>query len=280
MHSVIRLNIPPALARLMGDPCRVSRILQNLVGNAVKFTEHGEIQVIITVEKESSADIHLEIQIKDNGIGIDAEAQKQVFEQYTQADRAISRKYGGTGLGLTITKKLVELMGGNISLQSQLGVGSTFTVKIPFQKAQTGSVAIHTPQQLPSPSFENASVLVCEDDELSQQIIQRLLEKQGLKVEVAANGREGLARIRSQEFDAAFIDFQMPFLNGLELAAIVRKDANDKIAHMPLIAMTGSAHFFAELPVEKTDFNAYVIKPFTAQTLLQSLQKVLHKPEN
>ncbi|MCX6128395.1 MAG: ATP-binding protein [Proteobacteria bacterium] len=275
MNSVIKLRTPNQVPRIIGDPARVSRVLQNLVSNAVKFTENGEILIKLKVLDEDESKISLLLQIKDSGIGIAKDDQERIFEQYSQANAGISQKYGGTGLGLAISKRLVELMGGSISLESQLGHGTTFTLVIPFKKVGVSQLKEEDRMIEAAKPFQNLSALVCEDDEMSQKIMQRLLEKLGFHVELAGNGREGLQHLQNRNFDVALIDFQMPVLGGIELAALIRSSENKTMAQTPLIAVSGSAHFFKETSLEQTQFNDYIVKPYTIHSLSQALTRVL-----
>lgn len=273
--SQIRVNIPSEFPRLQGDAHRISRILQNLVGNAVKFTENGEINISLELLSESAKDCHLLLEIRDNGIGIKKEIQDQLFEQYTQADITISQKYGGTGLGLAISKKLVELMGGTIQLESELGVGTSFTIRLTLPKSnQIKLMPIVAISELVK-HLQGLSVLVCEDDELSQTLIKRVLEKEGMKVDLAVNGIEGLNKMGRKTYDVAFVDFQMPFMDGIEMAGLVRNHSNPRLAKTPLIATTGFAHYFQSHPLAESGFDDFIVKPYTAAMVLNCLQRLL-----
>jgi PAS domain S-box-containing protein len=278
-HSVIRVEVPDRVPRISGDARRVSRILQNLVGNATKFTENGEITLRLEVLQETDDLVKLRLLVADTGIGIEVEAQKHIFDQFAQANSSIQRRYGGFGLGLTITKKLVDLMHGDISVWSRPGHGTRFTVDIPFKKARIMSETINEPDpsqknQLPFPGIK---ALVCDDDELNQKILARLLAKYGVTAETASNGREGFDRLMATPFDIVFIDLQMPVLDGHQMARLVRDHYEARVARTPLVAVTGAAHYFQERSLDETPFNDYIVKPITPQLVLQSLQRAFPK---
>jgi CheY-like chemotaxis protein len=223
--------------------------------------------------------VRLRLLVVDTGIGIEEEAQKHIFDQFAQANSSIQRRYGGFGLGLTITKKLVDLMHGDISVWSQPGRGTRFTVDIPFKKARIMSETIKEPdasKQAPLP-FSSIKALVCDDDELNQKIMARLLAKYGVEAETASNGREGFDRLMAVPFDIVFIDLQMPILDGHQMARLVRDHSEARVARTTLVAVTGAAHYFQERALEETPFNDYIVKPITPQLVLQSLQRAFPK---
>lgn len=278
-HSRILIEAPERMPRLSGDARRVSRILQNLVGNATKFTENGEITLRLEVLQETGDLVRLRLLVADTGIGIEEEAQKRIFDQFAQADSSIHRRYGGFGLGLTITKKLVDLMHGDISVWSRPGQGTRFTVDLPFKKARImNETSKDSDSSQPNPlPFRGIRALVCDDDELNQKILARLLAKYGVDAETASNGREGLDLLMASAFDIVFIDLQMPILDGHQMARLVRDHVEARVSRTPLVAVTGAAHYFQERSLDETPFNDYIVKPITPQLVLQSLQKAFPK---
>jgi PAS domain S-box-containing protein len=277
-HSIIRLQVPDRVPRILGDANRVARILQNLVGNATKFTENGEIVLILEIAHETEDEVLVRLIVADNGIGIEEEAQERIFDQFSQANSSISRRYGGSGLGLTITRKLVELMRGDISLWSRPGQGTRFTVNLPFKKARTMSENSKRQEEPGSTlPFQGVKALVCDDDELNQKILARLLAKYGVTADTASNGREGLDLLEAQAFDVVFIDLQMPIIDGQKMARLARESKDARVAHMPLVAVTGAAHYFQERGLAETGFDDYIVKPITPQLVLQSLQRIFPK---
>jgi PAS domain S-box-containing protein len=277
-HSLILVEAPHYVPRLLGDANRVSRIVQNLLGNAAKFTENGTIILRLEVLTETAESILIRLTVADNGIGIEEEAQKSIFDQFSQANSAIGFRYGGSGLGLTITKKLVDVMQGRISVHSIPGQGTRFTVNLPFKKAQILNEGNEQPEGSDRMQpFLGLKALVCDDDELNQKIMGRHLAKFGVESEMASNGREGLDQLARQTFDIVFIDLQMPILDGQQMAKMVRENSDARLASISLVAVTGAAYYFQDKPLAETGFDDYIVKPITAPLVLESLQRSLEK---
>jgi CheY-like chemotaxis protein len=269
-------------------------VLINLVGNSIKFTEAGEI--LITVEDQSSDRVttRLHIAVKDTGVGIPEETQAKIFEAFSQADGSMARKYGGTGLGLTICVRLVELMGGRVWLDSQVGHGSTFhfTVQLlaqepsahspPLQATQLNDAAIAITAGKSSnlspapPQIKNLRVLLAEDNVVNQTIAVRVLEKHGHVVTVAENGQAALHACGTQTFDLILMDIQMPGMDGLEATAAIRKKEIVTGAHIPIIAMTAHALKGDRERCLAAGMNGYVSKPIRTIELFAAIESVMH----
>jgi PAS domain S-box-containing protein len=291
LNYVIQPNVPKAL---LGDPGRIRQVLINLVGNSIKFTEAGEI--LITVEDQSSDRVttRLHIAVKDTGVGIPEETQAKIFEAFSQADGSMARKYGGTGLGLTICVRLVELMGGRVWLDSQVGHGSTFhfTVQLlaqepsahspPLQATQLNDAAIAITAGKSSnlspapPQIKNLRVLLAEDNVVNQTIAVRVLEKHGHVVTVAENGQAALHACGTQTFDLILMDIQMPGMDGLEATAAIRKKEIVTGAHIPIIAMTAHALKGDRERCLAAGMNGYVSKPIRTIELFAAIESVMH----
>jgi CheY-like chemotaxis protein len=293
LNYQIQPNVPKAL---LGDPGRIRQVLINLVGNSIKFTEAGEI--LVTIENQSSDRVttRLHIAVKDTGVGIPEDKQAKIFEPFSQADGSMARKYGGTGLGLTICVRLVELMGGRVWLDSQVGCGSTFhfTVQLlaapakssahspPLQPEQLrdGAIAI-TPANLsnlspPSREIKNLRVLLAEDNVINQTIAVRVLEKRACIVAVAENGQAALHACETQSFDLILMDIQMPGMDGLEATAAIRKQEISTGAHMPIIAMTAHALKGDRERCLAAGMDGYVSKPIRTIELFAAMESVMH----
>jgi CheY-like chemotaxis protein len=231
---------PEAPDRVVGDPARLRQIVVNLIANAIKFTELGE--VLLTVEPESAHDnaTILHFAVHDTGVGIPLDKRQLIFGTFTQADSSITRRFGGTGLALTISTRLVHLMGGRIWVESELGQGSVFHFTVQFGVAGTeGSAAFapHIPDadaaSVPVPLLASRPlrVLLAEDNPVNQKLAVKLLEKRGHHVIVAGDGREALAAFDKGPFDVVLTDVQMPGMGGLHVtAAIRRKRKSDRVA--------------------------------------------------
>ncbi|MBV8570163.1 MAG: response regulator, partial [Acidobacteriaceae bacterium] len=226
-----------------GDPVRVKQILLNLLSNAVKFTEAGEISLRVGREPGLGSGGFLRFAISDTGIGIAPEAQAKLFQSFTQAEESISRRFGGTGLGLAISKKLAELMGGSIGLESHLGRGSTFWFTVPLIPADPPPMATpaHVPESEPKPAIsEKPRILVAEDNPINQKVARHLLAHLGYEVEIAVNGKEAVDRLETAHYDAILMDCQMPVMDGFAATARIREMERSS-SHTPIIAVTANA---------------------------------------
>lgn len=236
------LDALPASA--LGDPVRIRQVLSNLISNALKFTSNGEVRVKVDCSTESSSPVAT-ISVSDTGIGIAAEKQARIFEKFVQADSSIGRRFGGTGLGLAIAKQLVEAMRGTIGMSSIEGRGATFwfTLPLPRPLGRPNSTApVHEQLSLPAKSANHvaARILLAEDNPVNQRIARRLLERAGHQVTIANDGESAVERWRESEFDAVFMDCQMPGIDGYEATGEIRK-LEKGLRHTPIIALTAAA---------------------------------------
>jgi signal transduction histidine kinase/ActR/RegA family two-component response regulator len=263
-HSVAA-DVP---ARLIGDPGRWRQIVVNLVGNAIKFTEQGEVVVRVALGQRDSAGDTLHVSVTDTGIGIAAASQAAIFDSFAQADASTTRKFGGTGLGLSIASQLTRLMGGRIWVESQPGIGSTFHVEIPFQLAPVDGLRV---QQIPISAqpegFRPLRVLLAEDNAVNALLASVLLRKVGHHVTHVVTGRKVLEALALHEFDVILMDVQMPDMDGLEATAEIRRAEAITGRHIAIIAFT--AHAMAEDRRRFLDAGAdgYLTKPFTPEQL-------------
>ena len=241
---VLRIE-QPALPRglLRGDGLRIEQILINLVSNAIKFTERGEVSVRVRTDEVEEAQLRVHAEGRDTGIGIAPEAQARLFAPFTQADAGIARRFGGTGLGLSICKRLVELMGGAIGVRSQPGLGSTFWFELPLERvagSEPASAAIPVPAAASASGSRLAGmhVLVVDDSAMNRDLVQRALALEGAEATLAADGQQAIELLRSRPraFDAVLMDVQMPVLDGLSATRRIRDELG--LAALPVIAFT------------------------------------------
>ena len=265
-----------AAGELVGDPLRVRQILNNLLANAVKFTEEGQIAVRATVVNRVENDVLVRIEVLDTGIGIAAADQPKLFQGFSQADTSLTRKYGGTGLGLAIVRQLAHLMDGCCGVESAPGKGSCFWCEIPLAIAP----ALPATPVLPSPSSLLAGeVLLVEDNQVNQKIAQGLLQKSGLTVTVAANGQEALDLLARQGFAVVLMDCQMPVLDGYTATAAWREqEAREGRSRTPIIAMTAHAMEGDREKCLAAGMDDYLAKPVTKEALAAMLRQWISAP--
>jgi PAS domain S-box-containing protein len=279
---------PDTPAVVVGDPMRLRQILVNLVGNAVKFTERGKIMLSVQKKSQSSGSVVLQFSVRDSGIGIAMDRQKLIFEPFTQADGSTTRKHGGTGLGLTITSRLVQLMGGHVWVESHEDAGSVFhftasfgletavaqkVSDVPAQAATGISLKPFTEAQDRSQNQESPNqlrILLAEDNPTNSMVAARVLEKHGHQIVAVSNGREALARLGetgTPEFDVILMDIQMPEMDGLEATATIRAGERATGKHIPIIALTAHAMMGDRERYLRAGMDGYVSKPIDTRRL-------------
>ncbi|HYF32809.1 MAG TPA: PAS domain-containing protein [Chitinophagaceae bacterium] len=261
-------------SRIKGDPHRLNQVLSNLLGNAIKFTQQGYVRLEIAVASETDTTCRLQFQVKDSGIGIPEDKLAFIFESFSQAGEEITRKYGGTGLGLTITKQLIELQNGCIDITSKPGAGTTISLEIPYEKAPyTPSEEITEEEESAflNAALFNKKILVVEDNEVNQKVITYNLEPAGVITTIAVNGREAVNKLEAGErFDLIIMDLQMPVMNGFQATAYIRQKLR---LNTPIIAMTASALRNEQVKCFELGMNEYVTKPFAPTELFRLLEK-------
>ncbi len=269
-------EIAPEVPRdLIGDPTRLRQVLLNLLGNAIKFTESGEVALRVTPDGDAPGSGALRFMISDTGIGIPDEKLGAVFERFTQADSSTTRRYGGSGLGLTISKRLVELMGGRISVESGVGKGSVFSFAVPLEvwagAPRGATVAVGASPELPLPAL---SILLVEDSPDNRTITLAYLQDTPYRVEVAENGAIALEKFIAGRYDLVLMDRQMPVMDGLTATRAIREweKANQRPA-TPIIALTASALKGDQEKFVAAGCTAYLTKPIKQDVLLQAIKE-------
>ena len=264
-------EIPPVIK---GDSVRIRQILANLLTNAIKFTENGNVTIKASVLEKTKKVARLKIEVIDSGIGISEEAQRKLFNSFTQADGSTTRKYGGTGLGLAIVRQLVTLMRGRLGVNSEEGKGACFWIEISFEIPDEEIV----PSQAEKQTVELADVLeghvlLVEDNPINQMIAKKMLEKIGLSYELVVNGEEAVARIKQpHEFNAVLMDCQMPVMDGYEATHAIRDlEQENTLERMPVIAMTANAMEGDKDKCIRAGMDDYVAKPVKQDALKQVL---------
>ncbi|WP_225616356.1 PAS domain-containing hybrid sensor histidine kinase/response regulator [Methylomonas albis] len=262
---------------VVGDPQRLRQIFINLIGNAIKFTEHGEVKVTLTELRRSAQHTCLQFSISDTGIGMNTEKQAKLFQAFSQGDSSVTRNYGGTGLGLIISKQLVEQMGGTISVSSQENLGSTFTFSVKLGIASLASIRNAQYQQkhpIDTSKLQHLSgarVLLVEDNEVNRIVAIELLEQAHLQVDVAENGEIALNKLQQSTYDCVLMDVQMPVMDGYQTTQRLR--AIPGCQTLPVIAMTANAMSNDRNKCLQADMDDFVSKPILPETLYAALAK-------
>lgn len=274
----VHKNVAPEISKVLkGDELRLEQILFNLLGNAIKFTDTGEILINCVLEEEETDWQKIRISVKDTGIGMDADYLKDIFKKFSQEGKAVTtKKYGGTGLGMFITKELVELMKGKIEIESDKDIGTTFHVSLQLKKGDPGKVQA-VGNKLEPGSLQDVSVLLVEDNILNRMVAQNSLKYYNCQVEEVENGLKALEILRQKTFDVILMDIQMPEMDGIEATKMIR---NELQLDTPIIALTANA-FKTEIDrCYAAGMNDYVTKPFDEDVLIGLIAKYSRKKQN
>ena len=268
-------------AALNGDPMRLRQILLNLVGNALKFTEHGLVSISVQANKHKNTT--LDFRISDTGIGIKPEVQQKLFQPFIQADSSHTRRFGGTGLGLAIVKQLVELMGGYIAVQSEIGHGSSFSFSLIFSPATAPilSVSASNAQQSKSlqslrNSWQGAHILLAEDTATNQEVMKAMLHGFGCEVDIVVNGAQALDVLKSSHYDLVLMDCQMPEMDGFEATTLFREyEKHQGLPRVPVVAVTASVLNDERAACLASGMDDVLAKPFKRKELAVTLERWL-----
>ena len=284
-NLTFELEVSPEVQRhLIGDALRLQQVLTNLLNNSIKFTQTGFVRLRISVSQQDDKPILLTFSIEDSGIGISQEQQKILFQPFTQADTSITRRFGGTGLGLVISQKFIRLMGGEISLESTLHQGSHFWFTLPFEISKkshsTEFLPVKQNKRATTEQLEEAAkllfnkrVLLVEDMPLNQQVASEFLRNAKLRVVVADNGKEALEILEFSTFDVILMDIQMPIMDGFEATKIIRD--NPQWATIPIIAVSAGVTLNEQEKCQRAGMNDFLPKPINPLQMLEKIKQNL-----
>ena len=255
-----------------GDAMRLQQVLLNLLSNAVKFTEKGEIGLAVSWKKQEKESVFVKFEVSDTGIGIAKEKQAKIFDRFYQIDTFAHRKYQGTGLGLNIVQQLVEQQGGHIRLWSKPNIGSVFTVVLPY------TLALHPPRAYDVNIFEGKDlqglpILLVEDNKVNQRVASQILEQWNAQVLIANHGKEAIEILEKEKVGMILLDIQMPIMDGFETAAYIRTRMTPQLRHLPIIALSASAHIDKQQFIE-AGMNDCIFKPFDSHQLYRTIVKL------
>jgi len=258
---------------LLGDSARLTQILNNLVSNAVKFTDEGEVKIGVKKTHQDDNKVSLQFYVSDTGVGISKDKQEKIFESFTQERTDTSRIFGGTGLGLTISKKLVDLQGGSIRVESTKGEGSTFYVDLEYELGDESQVdKLQSDKRISSKNLEGIKVLLVEDNLINQKVMTRFLEKWHMEITVANNGNEAVDKVNEEHFHIILMDLQMPMMDGYQSSQAIRTIDDQRKRNIPIIALTAAALKEVKEKVYASGMNDFITKPFNPVELQEKLE--------
>ncbi len=273
--NTLKLLVSDLPEQVLGDKTRLYQILMNLLGNAIKFTGHGTVELKISLASQDDVQAVIHFEITDTGIGIPEDKLSYIFETFTQAKTDISRKYGGTGLGLAITKKLVKLYQSDIIVESVEGKGTTFSFTIAFDKLTTEAKHKQVTDEISA--YAGKSILVVDDNEINILIAKRILSKWGFVLDFASNGQEAIQKLMVQEFDLVFMDIKMPGIDGFETSSIIRELPGAYYQRVPIIALTASTLQDEYVKFKASGMNGHILKPFKPDEIKDVITRFIVK---
>ena len=273
-------NIPKLVK---GDGQRIQQVLNCLLSNAIKFTSEGSVRVkIASMDMEGENKVKIRMAVADTGIGISEANMSKLFIRFSQVDSSDTRRYGGSGLGLVITKQIVELMGGNIQVQSKEDIGSTFIVEVPMKVVKASDDALEEVEKEEEPAVfsinahSKASILVAEDEPVNQQVIGKLLGMAGFSYDIAENGQKAVELFKQKIYDAALFDVQMPVMDGIAATQEIREiEQKEKRKRLPIIAVTARAMFGDKERILENKLDDYIAKPYNLNDVVETLNKYI-----
>ena len=259
---------------LIGDPYRINQILLNLISNSLKFTEKGTVDISCRVIDDKLMSQTVCITVRDTGIGMDKSFVKNLFQKFTQEDESVTRRFGGTGLGMSICKQLIELLNGTIQVESEKGIGTTVTLTLPFSKGIQAHLQKKDAGKLPLNTLSGKKILVTDDNEMNRLVATTILKHYGAVIKEAQNGIEAIDRINGELFDLVLMDIQMPVMDGLEATKLIRENISKEL---PIIALTALALKDDESRFLDAGMNDYLSKPFKEDQLINVISRWINK---
>jgi signal transduction histidine kinase/DNA-binding NarL/FixJ family response regulator len=277
IYSEVSDAVPPIC---IGDPVRLRQIVINLVSNAIKFTEKGEITIRFAAVQTGAETISLQVTVKDTGIGISEEKLKTIFNEFEQADNSNARKYGGTGLGLTISKKLAEMLGGSIDLSSTVNKGTRVSVIIPYDVGSEADIETAEAAEIQNSELKGISVLVADDEEYNRRLIGVILKKWGIEAHIVKNGLEAVDAVKNNSYQVVLMDVRMPVLSGIEATKQIRLLPDPEKAQITIIALTATTQQAEIEDCKQAGMQHVLSKPFNENRLYRLLVKTtVNKPD-
>ncbi len=257
---------------LIGDPFRINQVLLNLLSNSIKFTEKGSIRLVCRVNESNAKEQTIELVVEDTGMGIDKKYLKKIFQKFSQESVNVARKYGGTGLGMAITKQLVDIMDGKITIESRKDEGTRVTIGISLPIGQSSEKPEKPKHLIRNQKLKGKKILLVEDNKLNRLVANSILSSFGLKVTEAVNGEIAVEKLRNEMFDLVLMDMQMPVMDGITATVMIRKEINTTI---PIIALTANALKSEKSRCLEAGMNDFISKPFEEERLLDILQRFI-----
>jgi PAS domain S-box-containing protein len=275
LTHLMNYDVPAALR---GDPGRLTQVLSNLLGNAIKFTEEGEVVLRVSLADDGAEEAVVRFSMIDTGIGMTQEQQARLFESFTQADASTTRRYGGTGLGLTISKRLLEMMGGKMGVESEAGVGSTFWFEVPFARQPEGLLTVPTPGL----DLDGLRVLIVDDNATNREILHLQVTYWGMKNEIAEHGAQALRMLgdatqRGEAYDLVILDMHMPQMDGMQLAKAIKEDPN--LSSTRLVLLTSMGMLGDAKQARRAGISVYLTKPVKQSLLYDAIATTMGTPE-
>ncbi len=272
-NIAIKLMLDDELpAAVIGDPVRLGQIVTNLISNAVKFTSKGKITISAELVSRTADSSTINFEITDTGIGIPADKLEYIFESFSQASSDTTRKFGGSGLGLTITKRLLQLMGSDISVESEVGRGSSFTFSLTFANSSKQLLAGETTEEFGRlQSLKGTKVLIAEDNPINVILAKQFMAEWEVECDIAENGKIALMLTETNEYDMILMDLQMPEMDGYQTTIAIRQLSDERFKKLPIIALTASAMLDIQDQAFKVGMNDYISKPFNPNDLYKKI---------